>query len=450
MKKNKELNKIDSSEIKKSEDKKKQVGEIDYAKHEQTLKELEREEEEILRKQKAGEAALWCPLDHEHGPHCVRPRGDCSHNHQKEIAIYERSTTEKIKAATAFKIAGNRLFREENYGLASVEYRKGLLQYDYTFADGDDEIKQVEDGKIALYLNLAACKIHLEDYKEALIQCRQALGINPNCTKALYRQGISEMASFDFNDAKTSLELALELEPANVTIHAALEACYKQIKEYQAKTKKMSEEMVNKMAQDENEKKAAAQIPVEEVKEPDTKVAEDTERKLIMEEAQNVQEIADRVLIQSGGKMPVLPQDRVSPKIEDLDHPPVLGQSDEMEEGSASESEERPPAGIRQRHQVTEAIPKEENRPKVCKDSEPANLTPKNKTDEKKKPVIREKKNSVSPSNRKTSQKKKTPAELKREALRFKDPTIYYLMIAALVFFFMTMCFGLIYAMMKM
>merc|ERR1719281_1579955 len=74
-----------------------QVTDIDYKKHEQTVKDMEKKEEQEEWDRKAKEASEWCTLDHVHGPHCQRPRHGCSHDHQKEWQIYEKTTEEKIK-----------------------------------------------------------------------------------------------------------------------------------------------------------------------------------------------------------------------------------------------------------------------------------------------------------------------------------------------------------------
>ena len=70
------------------------VTQIDYGKHERTALELDRQEEEEVFERKKQEAAQWCTLDHEHGPNCRRPPSSCSHDHQKEWQIYEKSTEE--------------------------------------------------------------------------------------------------------------------------------------------------------------------------------------------------------------------------------------------------------------------------------------------------------------------------------------------------------------------
>ena len=110
---------------------------IDYGKHEDTVKELDRQEKAqeyerrlaakwskttlissdsqllskvlscpfisfclvtlaILGSGKKREAAQWCTLDHEHGPNCRRPPTGCSQDHQREwqiLGMSEPSTT---------------------------------------------------------------------------------------------------------------------------------------------------------------------------------------------------------------------------------------------------------------------------------------------------------------------------------------------------------------------
>ena len=56
-----------------------------------------------------------------------KPPG-CSHDHQKEIAIYEKPTADKIAAADRFRLEGNDAYKDQNFGLASVQYRKALVQ----------------------------------------------------------------------------------------------------------------------------------------------------------------------------------------------------------------------------------------------------------------------------------------------------------------------------------
>lgn len=221
------------------------VTEIDYGKHEKTVKELDRQEKEQEYQRKATEAAQWCTLDHEHGPNCKRPPTSCSQDHQKEWQIYERSTEEKIAAAERFRQEGNEAYRRRNFGLAAVHYRRALLHFDYTFAETEDLQNQVDAVKLPCLLNLAACKCQQEDWDEVLTQCRQALEINPRAVKAHYRVGLAYLARDEFELAKDALTSAHEIEPSNPDIAAALKQLKKNMEDYKTRRRDVAKEMLS-------------------------------------------------------------------------------------------------------------------------------------------------------------------------------------------------------------
>ena len=219
------------------------VTQIDYGKHEQTVKELDRQEKEQEYERKKREASQWCTLDHEHGPNCRRPPTGCSQDHAREWQIYERSTEEKIAAAERFRQEGNEAYRKKNYGLAAVHYRKALLHFDYTFAETEELERQVDASKLPCLLNLAACKCQQEDWEEVLTQCRQALEINPRAVKAYYRMGLAYLARDQFDLAKDALVSAHEIEPKNPDVAAALKQLKKNMEDYKWRTRDVAKEM---------------------------------------------------------------------------------------------------------------------------------------------------------------------------------------------------------------
>jgi len=248
--KEKELNKRKEETKKRTEAAEKQgpsrtITQINYGKHEQTVKELDRQEKEEEYARKKNEAAQWCTLDHEHGPNCRRPVGGCSHDHQKEWAIYEKSTEEKIAAADRFRQEGNEAYRKQNYGLAAVHYRKALLQFDYTFADTEEEETAVENVKVPCLLNLAACKCQQEEWDEVLTQCRLALEINPRSVKAFYRTAQAHLARDQFELAKDALTSAIEIEPHNAEVRALYGQLKKNMANYKARRKEVFKEMMS-------------------------------------------------------------------------------------------------------------------------------------------------------------------------------------------------------------
>lgn len=44
---------------------------------------------------------------------------------------------------------------------------------------------------VTCYINIAVCNIKLEDYQEALNACNEALSLDQNNIKALYRKAIA-------------------------------------------------------------------------------------------------------------------------------------------------------------------------------------------------------------------------------------------------------------------
>ena len=101
-----------------------------------------------------------------------RPNMGCSHNHRKEREIFDKTTEEKIKAADRFREEGNKEYKDENFGLACVHYRRGLLQFDYTFPENATLQAKCDKLKTKIHLNMAAAKMVTAEYEEVLTHAR--------------------------------------------------------------------------------------------------------------------------------------------------------------------------------------------------------------------------------------------------------------------------------------
>merc|ERR1712187_885987 len=183
--------------------------------------------------------------------------------HQKEWQIYEKSTEEKLNAADRFRQEGNEAFRKHNYGLAAVHYRKALLQFDYTFAEGEEEEKRHDSLKLSCLLNLAACKAQQEEWDDVLTNCRLALEINPRSVKAYYRTGLAHLARDQFELAKDALMSAYEIEPNNPEVLARLKQLKQNMEDYRVKRKEVAKEMITGQCEEENSvtEGAVAEVP---------------------------------------------------------------------------------------------------------------------------------------------------------------------------------------------
>ena len=144
-----------------------------------------------------------------------RPAMGCSHNHRKEREIFDKTTEEKIKAADRFREEGNKEYKEENYGLACVHYRRGLLQFDYSFPENTTLQSKQDKLKTKIHLNMAAAKMVTAEYDEVLTQARLALEIEPNNVKAYYRRAMAFYHQDEFESADESFDAAHCLDPKN-------------------------------------------------------------------------------------------------------------------------------------------------------------------------------------------------------------------------------------------
>jgi len=210
------------------------VTDIDYEKHEDTVRELELQEKQEAFARKQLEAA--------NRP----PNMGCSHDHQKEWAIYEKPFEEKVGAADRFRLEGNEAYNKQNYGLAAVHYRKALLQFDYTIPETEEQEQQVDEVKIKCLLNLAACKCQQEEWDEVLTQCRLALEINPRSVKAYYRTAQAHLARDKYDLAKDALLSAYDIEPKDPAVLELMKKLKQKMATYKSRSKEVFTTMVSK------------------------------------------------------------------------------------------------------------------------------------------------------------------------------------------------------------
>jgi len=76
----------------------------------------------------------------------------------------------------------------------------------------EETIKQL---RIFIYGNLSACYLKLSNFKEVIQNSSEALKLNPNNVKVLYRRSKAHSALKEFDESKLDLESGLKLEPNN-------------------------------------------------------------------------------------------------------------------------------------------------------------------------------------------------------------------------------------------
>ncbi|CAL5191920.1 unnamed protein product [Lathyrus oleraceus] len=156
----------------------------------------------------------------------------------KEKESWDMSTEEKIEAAGKKKEEGNVLFKASKYARASKRYEKAVKNIEYDSSFSEEEKKLSKTLKIASYLNNAACKLKLKEYKDAERLCTKVLDIESTNVKGLYRRAQASMQLGDLDLAEIDVKKALEVEPDNREVKLEYRNLKEMIKEYNKKQAK--------------------------------------------------------------------------------------------------------------------------------------------------------------------------------------------------------------------
>ena len=196
--KEKEIN-INEINIDKNKDKKRIIGSTDYKKFEDLVKGMEKKESEIKKKE---EEQKQKDYGHIMG---------CNNDLRKERQLMDKPTKEKIEAGKMFKIQGDDLLKQKKYDEAINIYEKGLLQLFYTFSDDKEEDEMIDKIKEGMNLNASFCKIKQDKFEEATQYLNEAMRVNKENLKTLYRMGFCHFKLEKFDDAKDDVKKAFDI-----------------------------------------------------------------------------------------------------------------------------------------------------------------------------------------------------------------------------------------------
>ena len=140
-----------------------------------------------------------------------------------------------IRAAQQLKDEGNELFKAQMYRKAAIVYNKvfgyvnGLVaeghemgQYAQAGSMLDEETAaEVRKLKLATYGNLCAAYVHLSKYEKVIKFADRALKLDPNYVKCLFRKGQALTKLRKYDDAKTVLRAAVDIDNNNRAVRDA-------------------------------------------------------------------------------------------------------------------------------------------------------------------------------------------------------------------------------------
>jgi tetratricopeptide (TPR) repeat protein len=141
------------------------------------------------------------------------------------------------------KAEANELFHDGNYRHAAARYAKALSHcskfYDLS-PDDDAEVKAVQ---LTLHLNMALAYTKLEQPDHALRCCNDALAIDENSVKALFRRATIYFSKKWYDQAAQDLKKAAKLAPDDKAIPKLQAKLDRQFKIQKAKDKKLAQKM---------------------------------------------------------------------------------------------------------------------------------------------------------------------------------------------------------------
>ena len=170
-------------------------------------------------------------------------------NNEDESFIDEKAMEEREKTMTVeqkegdrqwakqCKAKGNEAFKRQEWGAALDEYNAGLRICPLMYADD----------RSVLYANRAAVRLKFETQEErekAVLDCAQALQLNPKYLKARLRRAQTYEQLEKWEEALEDYQRALEQDPGHREAHEACRRLPDVIKE---RNEKMKEEMMSKL-----------------------------------------------------------------------------------------------------------------------------------------------------------------------------------------------------------
>ncbi|XP_077986187.1 uncharacterized protein LOC144440676 [Glandiceps talaboti] len=163
--------------------------------------------------------------------------------------IWKLSADDKIERAEHQKMKGTACFQSGHITAAARRYSKAL-KFLITVGnkrDQEDLSESMRDKyntmKCSCLLNLSACVLKMKQFDKVVSLCSDALNINANNVKGLYRRGQALSRLNEFDRAKEDFEKALKLEPQNKAVKDEMVALSRRRKQQDEKYAKAMSKM---------------------------------------------------------------------------------------------------------------------------------------------------------------------------------------------------------------
>ncbi|CAI5784169.1 peptidyl-prolyl cis-trans isomerase D [Podarcis muralis] len=164
--------------------------------------------------------------------------GDTHTDFPEDSDVDLKDIHQVVSIAEDVKNIGNTFFKSQNWAMAVKKYSKSLRYIEASKAIVDKEdLAKLNAVALSCYLNIAACRLKLLEWQDAIENCTKALAIDPTNTKALYRRAQAWEGTKDYDQALAELQKAQGIAPQDKAIQMEVQKVKQKIKNEKEKEK---------------------------------------------------------------------------------------------------------------------------------------------------------------------------------------------------------------------
>ncbi|KAF6732848.1 Peptidyl-prolyl cis-trans isomerase D [Oryzias melastigma] len=170
--------------------------------------------------------------------------GDVHPDFPEDSDVDFKDVDKVLSVAEDVKNIGNSLFKNQNWKAAVNKYSKALRYLEV----GGDHLEKESQQKLvsttlSCHLNMAACKLKMQLWQEAVDSCDEALELNQSNPKALFRRAQAWQGLKENGKAMADLKKAQEVSPEDKAITNEMKKVLHKIQEEKEREKKIYAKM---------------------------------------------------------------------------------------------------------------------------------------------------------------------------------------------------------------
>eukprot|EP01129_Flabellula_baltica_P001098 TRINITY_DN1100_c0_g1_i1.p1 TRINITY_DN1100_c0_g1~~TRINITY_DN1100_c0_g1_i1.p1 ORF type:complete len:455 (-),score=149.71 TRINITY_DN1100_c0_g1_i1:22-1278(-) len=158
-----------------------------------------------------------------------------------------KSFDEKMEQALLRKEAGNEFFKRQKLLPAQKKYERAIKFLDNQTKFDDEQKKEAENFKLSCHLNLSLVFFKIGDMKKSLKSANDALKIEKNNVKGLYRRSVAHFEQGNWDEARKDIKTLLAIDPENGAAKKVLAQIKRKVEAYKKKQKSMYSNIFSKV-----------------------------------------------------------------------------------------------------------------------------------------------------------------------------------------------------------